>query len=212
MQHKSSGVISTNRDSGYQVGLATKLAYSSGAISDSIKTTSFSIFLLFYYTTVLGLSGTLLGLAMAVGLVWDAAIDPMIGHVSDRSTIKFGRRHSFMLVGAVCAAASYIAMFNPPLGFSAGALFLWLLISDLFFRSSQSLFMVPYYALGAELTTDYHERTSISGFRAAAGLAGMMLTAAAAFFVFHASGSGAGASAGSSIGDRFRCRTTPVRP
>ncbi len=177
-------VIATDEDNGYQVGLATKLVYSVGALCESIKMSSFGMFLLFYYTTVLGLPASLLGLAMAVGLVWDAAMDPLIGHVSDRTTLKFGRRHSFMLAGAVCAGASYIAVFNPPAGFRSGALFAWLMVSDLLFRSGQSLFMVPYYALGAELTTDYQERTSISGYRAAAVLAGMVVVTAVAFRVF----------------------------
>jgi GPH family glycoside/pentoside/hexuronide:cation symporter len=178
--------------SGYKVRLPVKLAYSVGALSDSIKTFSFTTFLLFYYTTVLGLPGALLGLAMSVGLVWDAAVDPLIGHVSDRVTVKFGRRHTFMLIGAVCAGASFIAVFNPPSGLGTGALFAWLMVSSLCLRSSNSLFMVPYYALGAELTTDYHERTSISGYRAASVLAGTLLTMATAFLVFlpnHAAGS-----------------------
>jgi GPH family glycoside/pentoside/hexuronide:cation symporter len=170
--------------SGNQVGLATKIAYGIGGLTDSIKTFSFVTFLFFYYTTVLGLPGSLLGLAMSVGLVWDAVIDPLIGHVSDRLTPKFGRRHPFMFVGAVCASASFIAVFNPPAGLSAGFLFAWLMATSLCLRSSNSLFMVPYYALGAELTTDYHERTSISGYRAALVLLGTLGATAAAFLVF----------------------------
>lgn len=174
--------IVTNK--GDQVGRAVKLAYGVGALSDSIKTFSFTTFLLFYYTTVLGLPGSLLGLAVAVGLVGDAAVDPVIGHMSDRATVKFGRRHSFMLVGAVCAGASFIAVFNPPSGLSTGALFAWLMVSSLCLRSSNSVYMVPYYALGAELTADYHERTSISAYRAGAVLAGTLVATAAAFLVF----------------------------
>jgi GPH family glycoside/pentoside/hexuronide:cation symporter len=170
-----------NRD---RVAVAVKLAYGIGALSDSIKTFCFTTFLLFYYTSVLGLPGTLLALAMSGGLVWDAAVDPLIGHLSDRATVKFGRRHAFMLVGAVCAGASLIAVFNPPSGLSTGALFTWLMASSLCLRSSNSLFIVPYYALGAELTTDYHERTSISGYRAGAVLAGTLLATAVAFLVF----------------------------
>jgi Na+/melibiose symporter-like transporter len=164
--------------------IATKLAYAVGALSDSIKTFSFTTFLLFYYTTVLGLPGTWLGVAMSVGLVWDAVVDPLIGHLSDRSTLEFGRRHSFMLAGALCAGASFAAVFNPPSGLSSGALFAWLMLSSLCLRSSNSLFMVPYYALGAEMATDSDERTSISGYRAGAVLGGTLITTAVAFLVF----------------------------
>jgi GPH family glycoside/pentoside/hexuronide:cation symporter len=173
-----------------RTSLAIKVAYGVGALSDSIKTSGFSLFLLFYYTTVLGLPGTLLGFAMSVGLVWDAAIDPLIGHLSDHATFKFGRRHSFMLVGAVAAAASFMAVFNPPAGLSTAALFAWLMVSSLCLRSSNSLFMVPYYALGAELAADYHDRTSIAGFRSGAVLAGTMLATTAAFLVFLPTDSG----------------------
>jgi glycoside/pentoside/hexuronide:cation symporter, GPH family len=176
--------VTHGADTTYRVGWATKLAYSVGALSDSIKTFSFGLFLLFFYTTVMGLPGTWVGMAMSIGLVWDSVVDPVIGHWSDRATVRFGRRHSFMLVGAVCAGASFLAIFNPPAGLSAAALFGWLMASSLCLRSSNSLFMVPYYALGAELATDYHERTSISGFRVAGVLMGTMVAAAAAFLVF----------------------------
>src|SRR5919108_5920539 len=96
--------------------LGSTIAYSVGGLSDSIKTFSFTTFLLFYYTTVLGLPGTLLGLAMALGLLWDAAVDPLIGHASDRASLRLGRRHGFMLIGAIVAGISFTAVFNPPSG------------------------------------------------------------------------------------------------
>jgi glycoside/pentoside/hexuronide:cation symporter, GPH family len=166
------------------VGPATKLAYGIGALSDSVKTFGFTTFLLFYYTTVLGLPSALLGLAMGAGLVWDAVIDPVIGHLSDRTNVRFGRRHAFMLAGAFCAGVSFIAVFNPPAGLSHGMLFGWLMTTSLILRSSNSLFMVPYAALGAELAPDYHERTSVAAYRAAVIMAGTLLTTMAAFLVY----------------------------
>ena len=177
--------VSVNAVEAHQpVSRVTKLAYGVGALSDSVKIFGFTTFLLFYYTTVLGLPGALLGLAMAVGLVWDAVIDPLIGHLSDRAGIRFGRRHAFMLVGALCAGVSFIAVFNPPAGLSSGLLFGWLMTTSLIMRSSNSLFMVPYAALGAELAPDYHERTSVTAYRAGAIYAGTLLTTAAAFLVY----------------------------
>lgn len=165
------------------LSVVTKLAYGIGGVGDSIKTFGFTTFLLFYYTTVLGLSGVMLGLAVALGLIWDAVIDPSIGHLSDRVSIRFGRRHSFMLAGAVCAAAGFVAVFNPPAGLSSTGLFVWFMLSSLVVRSGNSLFMVPYSALGAELAGDYHERTTLSGYRAGSVLAGTLLATIAAFTV-----------------------------
>lgn len=175
--------------------IPTKIAYGVGALGDSIKTFSFTTFLLFYYTTVLGLSGTLLGLAMSVGLVWDAAVDPFIGHTSDRLAFRFGRRHSFMLVGALFTAVGFVAVFNPPHGLSSAGLFAWLMASSLVVRSSNSLFIVPYYALGAELAPDYREQTSLSGYRSGAVLVGTLSVTALAFLVFLPSGAANGVDA-----------------
>jgi len=177
-------MAANDKNNDYEVGLGTKLAYSVGALCDSIKTLCFTMFLLFYYTTVLGLPGRWLALAMAIGLVWDAFIDPLIGHVSDRTKLRFGRRHSFMLVGAVCTGVSLIVVFNPPSGLSSPMLFTWLLVSSFCLRTSISLFMVPYYALGSELTANYHERTSIAGFRAGAVIIGTLLAIGTAFHLF----------------------------
>jgi Na+/melibiose symporter-like transporter len=104
--------------------------------------------------------------------------------MSDRSALRFGRRHGFMLIGAICAGVSFIAVFNPPAGLTAGALFAWLMITSLVLRSSNSLFMVPYYALGSEMTMGEYERTSVSAFRAGAVLVGMIATTAASFLIY----------------------------
>jgi Na+/melibiose symporter-like transporter len=176
--------VNGERNGGDRVGVRTKLAYGVGALTEAIRTFSFSLFLLFYYTSVLGLAGTLVGLAMSVGLLWDAAVDPLIGHWSDRATMHFRRRHGFMLAGALGSGAAFIAVFNPPAGLSTGGLFAWLMVWSLCLRSSTSLFMVPYYALGAELSSDYHERTSVSAYRAGAVVAGTLLATVIAFSVF----------------------------
>jgi len=160
-----------------------KIIYGVGEVSNSIKTFSFGLFLLFFYTSVLGLPGTLVGIATALGLVWDALIDPFIGYASDRSRFRLGRRHAFMLAGAVCMGLSFFAIFSPPPGLSPGALFAWLMVTSLLLRTTNSIFIVPYHALGAELSEDYHERTSITGFRAAFALTGTLASAVSSFVV-----------------------------
>jgi GPH family glycoside/pentoside/hexuronide:cation symporter len=166
------------------VPLALKTAYGVGSIAEAIKTFAFGMFLLFFYTSVLGLPGTLVGAATALGLVWDSTIDPVIGYLSDRARGRLGRRHTFMLAGSVCMGASFLAVFNPPAGLGPAALFAWLMISSLLLRTTNSTFLVPYFALGAELSQDYHERTTISGFRAGFALAGTFVAAAVSFTVF----------------------------
>ena len=164
--------------------LSIRLVYGLGEASNSIKSFTFGLFLLFFYTSVLGLPGTLVGLATSLGLVWDAAIDPLIGYASDRLRLPWGRRHALMLAGSLAMGLTFYAIFRPPPGLAQGALFAWLMGTSLLLRTANSLFMVPYHALGAELSRDYHERTAITGARAAFALLGTLVAAALSFAVF----------------------------
>jgi GPH family glycoside/pentoside/hexuronide:cation symporter len=166
------------------VPLRTRMFYGAGGICDSVKSVASGLYLLFFYTTVLGLPGTLVGFAAALGLLWDALSDPIIGGLSDRSRSPL-RRHGWMAVGSVGMAVGFIALFSPPMGLSTPQLFGWLLATSVLLRTSQSMFTVPYYALGAELSASYDGRTMVAGYRAAAMQVGAMLAAglsAALFF------------------------------
>jgi GPH family glycoside/pentoside/hexuronide:cation symporter len=167
-----------------QVGLWVKGIYGVGQIANSVKTIVFGIFSLFFYTTVMGLPGTLVGVASAIGLLWDAIIDPVIGTLSDKAEGRLGKRHGFMLVGAAGMGVSFWAYFSPPQALSSQVLFVWLLATNLLVRTMSSVFSIPYYALGAELSQDYHQRTSISGIRGGFALFGTLATAVLSFVLF----------------------------
>jgi len=167
-----------------RLGSGTKILYGIGEVANAVKTTIFGLFMLFFYTTVMGLPGTWVGVAGVLVLVWDAAIDPYIGYLSDKARFRFGRRHTFMLIGALTMGVSFWALFSPPQGLSTGALFGWALGSNLLVRTAASVYSIPYYALGAELSRDYHERTSITGIRGILALLGTLAAAALSFVTF----------------------------
>jgi glycoside/pentoside/hexuronide:cation symporter, GPH family len=132
----------------------------------------------------MGLPASLAGAAGAIGLVWDAVIDPYIGHLSDTSRARWGRRHAFMLVGALTMGIGFWASFAPPRGLSTVALFLWLLGTGFLVRTATSVFRVPYFALGAELTRDYDERTSVTAFRGFLAVVGALAGGSLSFLLF----------------------------
>ena len=136
-----------------------RLLYGVGQIAEGVKNESLSLFLLFYYREVLGLSGTLTGLALLISLLSDAITDPLVGAISDRTRSRWGRRHPYLYASGVPVAAFYYAVFVPPSGMSDGALFTWLVTMLVMTRFAMTLFHVPHMALGAELSPDYRERT-----------------------------------------------------
>jgi Na+/melibiose symporter-like transporter len=74
-----------------------------------------------------------------------------------------------MVIGAILLAFSFFFLFNPPSGLSEVSLFLWLTVVAVLVRTFVTIFFVPYLALGAELSTDYQERSSIGTYRTTFG-------------------------------------------
>ena len=68
-----------------------KINYSIGAIPNGIKTDTFTFFLLFFYSNIIGLNPGLAGLAIFIALCVDAVTDPLMGTISDRTNTRYGR-------------------------------------------------------------------------------------------------------------------------
>ena len=139
----------------------TRFFYALGQAAEGIKNESFGIFLLFYYTNVLGLSGVLAGRAILIALVFDAVTDPLVGVLSDRTHSRYGRRHPYMLASALPLGLFFYGVFAPPADLAEGELFLWMLTFTVLTRGAMTLFHVPHLSLGAELSSNYEERTLI---------------------------------------------------
>ena len=147
------------------VPFSSKFAFGIGQYAEGLKNTAFSLFILFYYNQVLGLSGTLAGAALFIALLFDAVTDPLAGSLSDNWKSKWGRRHPFMYASAVPLALAFVGLFSPPEDMGQVALFVWLTVFAILTRGAMTLYHVPHLALGAELTENFAERTRIVAYR-----------------------------------------------
>lgn len=166
------------------LSLHTKFAYGIGNLAERLKNAGFDTFLFFYFTQVMGLSGSLTGVAILIALIFDAITDPLIGSLSDNWKGRGGRRHPFMYAAALPLAIAYVALFNPPTSFGQMGLFIWLTLGAIAVRAAMTLYHVPYLALGAELSDDYHERTTIVSWRTVLGFTLSAAFSMLAFLVF----------------------------
>ena len=174
------------------VPASIKLYYAIGGSGEAIKNAAFG-FLLIFYNQVLGLSGTLASLALAIALIADAIIDPAIGSWSDGLQSRYGRRHPFMALAIVPFCLLIFGLLWPPAGLSDFALFVWLTGFSIGTRAALAVFHVPYLSLGAELTQDYRERTQIAAARTGAAIiAGGLITQALWLWIFAGASGGAG--------------------
>ena len=139
----------------------TLVSYGSGMLVQDTLSVGMNTLLLFYLTVVCGLSGALAGGVLGLTLVADSFIDPLVGSISDNSRSRHGRRHPFMLGAILPIAIGFGLLFSVPIGLSGVGLALYALIMVLVIRVGLSFFQVPYIALGAELSDDYAERSTI---------------------------------------------------
>jgi Na+/melibiose symporter-like transporter len=140
---------------------STKLWYGLGQTAEGLKNEAYSVFLLFYYTSVVGLSGALAGQAILIALLFDAVTDPLVGALSDRLETRWGRRHPMLFAASIPLPIFFYLTFAPPVDLSQFELFLWLTVFAVLTRGAMTLFHVPHLALGAELSTGFDERSRI---------------------------------------------------
>ena len=126
-----------------------------------------SLFLGFHYAS-LGVDLAQIGLILMAARLIDVLIDPAVGLLSDRTRVRFGRRKIWIVAGAPVFAAACWNLFIPPEDVTAVYFAGWLILFWLGF----SMINIPYYAWGAELSPDYHERTRITTWRTLCGTLG----------------------------------------
>ncbi|MCB1145876.1 MAG: MFS transporter [Leptospiraceae bacterium] len=133
------------------------------------------LYMLKFYTDVVGLSPSLAGAAAAIAVIWDAVTDPAMGMISDRTQFKSGKRRPYILAGGILLCLFVIAMFNPPSLSSETGKFLYLMISYLTLNTGVTILSVPHAALAGELTYDRNVRTGVFAWRLFSGNIGLLL-------------------------------------
>lgn len=125
------------------------------------------VYLPTFYAAEIGLGVAAVGSVLLAARLFDMVTDPLIGIVSDR----LNSRKAPMLAGAVLLMTAFFALAHPVPG--AGAL--WLLFFSLLVYTGWSLLSIPYLALGAELSPDYHEKTRLAAARESGAILGAVL-------------------------------------
>lgn len=135
-----------------RIPMKTKFGYSMGTMGDVIAFNFFYAYFIYYLTDFAGLPPVMAGIISMITVWFDAITDPIIGGLSDRSKNPKGRRGPFLIYGAILEYITLILMYTVMPIDSVAFKFVWYLIIGCSFWLGYTLFVIPFLALGAELT------------------------------------------------------------
>jgi len=159
--------------------MRTKLGFGIGDLGGNLLFTALSFWALNYLTDTVGLAAAAAGTALLAGKLLDALVDPFVGLASDRTRTRWGRRRPWILLGALPLGASLVFFFTAPALVGQTPLFWWAFAAFALLNMAFSVVNIPYGSLTPELTTDYHERMNLNGYRFGFAVVGTLAGATA---------------------------------
>lgn len=161
-----------------------KIAYGCGDFASSMFWKLFSMFLLFFYTDVFGISAATVGTMFLVTRIWDAINDPIMGVICDRTNTRWGKFRPYLLFGAIPFAIIGVITFSTPNLNSTGKL-IYAYITYSLMMMIYTLVNVPYSSLMGVMTNNTNDRTSLASYRFIGAFSGGLVVTATAYFLIN---------------------------
>ena len=162
-----------------RLSLREKIGYGFGDAASSMFWKLFSMYLMFFYTDIFGLSAAFVGTMFLITRIWDAAFDPFVGILGDRTETRWGKFRPYLLWMAIPFAVIGVLTFTTP-ALSLGGKMIYAYVTYSLMMMIYSLINVPYASLLGVMTADGKERTTLATFRFIFAFAGSLVVLAAA--------------------------------
>ena len=140
-----------------------KIGYSFGFLGMVLTQWTFSTYIFFFYASVVGLDPLWIGFALGILGIWDMFNDPLMGHISDKTKTRWGRRRPYIIFGTVPLVISFILLWWNPFA-DWFMIFLYFLFIMIIFEWMFTLVSLAYSSLFPELTSNIDERLEFAGY------------------------------------------------
>lgn len=152
---------SKNTNQSGKLSLATKIGYGVGTLCDSLPANLYNIFFLVFAINFVGLDPAFAGIISAVAVLWDAITDPIVGYISDKLNSSGRLSRQQVMIRAIGPLTVSLIFLYYIVDASIGYQNIYYTVLALTFWTFYTVFIIPYAALGAEMTSDYDERSSL---------------------------------------------------
>jgi Na+/melibiose symporter-like transporter len=163
------------------------VGYATGSIAPGVFSTLPGLLLLYYLTNTLGVGAGLGGVLVLLPKLWDVVANPLVGLHSDRR----GVRAPYVATGSVVIGVTLAVLFAVP-HLPLWATCVWVVVAYTACNTGYAIFETPYVAVPAEISTEYHERTVLNGWRMVVLTVGVLLAGGLAPGLVSLGGSGRG--------------------
>ncbi len=139
-----------------------KVSYGVGAIGKDMVYSIVSGFLMYYYNTVLGISATFIGVLFMVARALDAANDPFMGIIVEKTHTRMGKFRPWLLIGTVLSAICLFAMFSVPSSLTGTSLLVYVSAAYILWGTTYTLMDIPYWSMIPAISESGKDRENIS--------------------------------------------------
>ncbi len=159
--------------------LRVKMSYGAPSFAGAGMAIPIAIHLTIFYSDVILVPLGIIAIVKALARAMDALTDPLMGWITDSTRSRWGRRRPWILIGAPLAALSFFLMFSPPAELSGMNAAAWFATTYVCYYIFHTVYIIPHYGLGPELTLDYNERSLLFGIREGFVVLGTLVAAVA---------------------------------
>ena len=153
-----------NTTSETKVPMRTKLGYGVGDMGNSLILNLKSIYMLYFWTDVFGISAAVAGSIFLFARMWDGINDPVMGYVADHTRSRWGRYRPYIFFGALPLGVFAVLTFTVP-EMSNTCKIAWAAATYTILGMMATVVGVPFNALIPVITQDAKQRTSVTMFK-----------------------------------------------
>jgi len=147
-----------------RISVNEKIGYGLGDTASVLYWQTISLYLLYFYTDVFGISAAAAGTMILVTRVWDGINDPMMGIIADRTRTKWGNFRPYLLWLAAPFAIVAVLTFSSP-NLTGTAKLIYAYVTYSLMMMFYTAINIPYSSLLGVITSDPVERTGVSQFK-----------------------------------------------
>ncbi len=161
----------------HRLKLREKIGYGVGDAACSMYWKIFTMYLVYFYTDIFGITAAAAGTLLLVTRIWDTANDPLMGVIADRTSTKYGKFRPYLLWFAIPFAIIGVLTFTTPdFGYTGKLVYAY--ITYLMMMMAYTVVNVPYGALLGVMSPNPKERTKLGSYRFIFAFAGSLVIVA----------------------------------